>query len=111
MQLDLLISSLNCKGVREKALHGQLQKYYTRIWYVFSLLGDWYFLFGHWRVTAAEYELVLIPEPIENIFHLLFCVKKIRIHYPFLENFTIFDNCSPRSACMRGGWDWICLLS
>ncbi|PKI60279.1 hypothetical protein CRG98_019334 [Punica granatum] len=29
--LDLLIRSLNCKGEREKALHRQLEKYYTRI--------------------------------------------------------------------------------
>ncbi|XP_031380217.1 DDT domain-containing protein DDB_G0282237 isoform X2 [Punica granatum] len=30
-ELDLLIRSLNCKGEREKALHRQLEKYYTRI--------------------------------------------------------------------------------
>ncbi|KAK4791044.1 hypothetical protein SAY86_031457 [Trapa natans] len=30
-EIDLLIGSLNCKGEREKALHGQLEKYYTRI--------------------------------------------------------------------------------
>lgn len=33
-QLDALMGSLNCKGEREKALQKQLQKFYSRMWWV-----------------------------------------------------------------------------
>lgn len=36
------MSSLNCKGVRERSLHKQLEKYYNRIWWVSFVSVDFH---------------------------------------------------------------------